>query len=264
MVRWIVLFCFCLQSVFTQRFEVASIKPYPNDPIIITSESGVRHEARPARASVDIMPGRHEVRGCMTVSTLIQMLYHTPTFVLDKATEPRDSWIYDDWWSIDAKSAIPLNNNSLSVMLANLLVDRFKLRTEVVKQQGVYYEVTVDSQRLKLVENNDPDAPSKISFEVPGMTDSRIFRLVISAATMHQLLFSVPFQELGAPIHDLTGLNGKYDATWRLSTPYNTDFFLRPDIVIKTCRQELGLIISKKEGLIDVLTVLHVEKPSEN
>ena len=76
----------------------------------------------------------------------------------------------------------------------------------------------------------------------------------------------------GRPVHDKTGLKGKYDLTYQLelprspeeggSAPPTPDFFSSQ--ILYVVQDQLGLKLSLAEGSMGSLVIDHVERPSDN
>ena len=95
-----------------------------------------------------------------------------------------------------------------------------------------------------------------------------------------QTLFGVTMPDLstflstmaGRPIHDKTGLAGKYDITYELelSPPaqegaglaVSPDFFSSQ--IFGIVQDQLGLRLRAAKGLVESLVIDHLEQPSEN
>ena len=79
---------------------------------------------------------------------------------------------------------------------------------------------------------------------------------------MDQLAKALSKQELGRVVLDNTGLTGKYDFTLNFigenSGPPTPDQ-IGPNI-FRALQEQLGLRLESKKGMVDVLTIDHLEK----
>ena len=231
---------------YAQSFDVVSIKPHQSN--------------QRARFSFERLRGDHEVRATTTLGNLIQLTYHSTLWDI---VEPKDApWVDQDDWDLDAKSDQPLTESGMIARLKNLLADRFKLRIEAVQRPGTVYILTVDPGGLKIVKNEDTPR----SELMVGVTRDGKFFLRGTAITMGQFIFSQPLRELNmrerSNIIDSTGLSDRYDVHWVLGDGESDPF--DPDNLIETCKRQLGLKLEKAKGQVEMINVVHVEKPTEN
>ncbi len=206
------------------------------------------------------MPGNHELRASTQLGILIRIAYHVPFDCVVVRAKGAD-WVNGDLWDLDAKSERPFTEPEMIAMLQGLLVDRFKLQIEKEQKPGTIYVLTVDPGGLKIQKNEDPTAYPRreLVFEGTGFSAKVVLRA--TAVTMSDLLFTSPFWELRAPVVDSTGLVDRYDIRWVLG---QGDQVLQPPNVIESCKRELGLNLKATKGQVDVINIVHVEKPTEN
>lgn len=200
----------------------------------------------------------------MPLDTLIRIAYRVPRVPLDCVVVKAKGadWVNGDWWDLDAKNEQPFTEPEMIAMLQNLLADRFKLQIEKERKPGTVYVLTVDPGGLKLKKNEDPTAYPRRELVMEGTAPNMKVVLRATAITMGDLLFTSPFWELRAPVVDATGLVDRYDIHWVFGQ--GGDQVLQPPNVIESCKRELGLKLQETKGQIDILNIVHVEKPSEN
>lgn len=237
----------CFWSLaYGQSFDVVSIKPHP------APASGQHGPYR-----FDRMPGGHELRATIKLDALIHRVYRVPW---DCIVVKNADWISTDWWDLDAKSEKPFTESEMFAALKGLMADRFKLQVMMAQKPGTVYVLGIAPGGLKIKENKDAMAPLRVD-EFPDMTATEL-KMVFDATaiTMREFMYVSPLGQLGASVVDATGLTGRYDIHWPISTPQHTMDFsnMAPALI------PLGLKLEEKKGQIDILNIAHVEKPTGN
>lgn len=167
----------------------------------------------------------------------------------------------------------------LRTMLQAMLADRFKLVIRRETKVVPIYEMTVGRRGPKF-KSSEGASLAEIQQKLP---DTRALRGGAVVATGpnpgQQWLFGVTMPSLGdflspmagRPIHDKTGLTGKYDLTYQLELPGSSrdggsarppDFFSSQ--ILYVLQDQLGLKLSSAKGTMESLVIDHVETPSEN
>lgn len=220
---------------YAQSFDVVSIRPTPDKPTF----------------RLERLPGDHEVRATATLGNLIRAIYSVFEY-----TEPAgSSWVNQDWWDLDAKSEQSFTQSEMNAMLQNLLSERFKLKIIKDQRPGSVYVLTVAPQGPRFVKT-ESIGPSGMTL---GVTPDGKFFLNATAITIAQFTYSQPLMELRTPVVDSTGLSGRYDIHWVLGyDPFN------PFNLMDTCERQLGLKLAPTKGLVNVIKIVHVEKPTPN
>jgi uncharacterized protein (TIGR03435 family) len=120
------------------------------------------------------------------------------------------------------------------------------------------YALVVDKNGPKFKESA-PD--TKFTFR--GGVDGRNQTLTLTKATMEQFTEGVDGYA-DRPIVDKTGLTGTYDinleAAFENSNPDESDTIS----IFTAVQKQLGLKLVPQRGMVDVIVVDHVEKPSKN
>lgn len=169
----------------------------------------------------------------------------------------------------------------MRAMLQGMLADRFKAATHRETREIPIYELTVGRKSPKL----KPSQGATLDEIRQKYPDAQLLSGSVIAASGpnpgQQMFFGVTMQELcallenlaGRPIHDKTGLTGKYDVTYQIEVrppsqengapaPVPPDFFNSQ--ISSIVQDQLGLQIKATKGPVEVLVVDHVERPSEN
>jgi uncharacterized protein (TIGR03435 family) len=230
------------------QFDAASIKP--SGPI----ESGRFVGGRGGPGTED--PGRYTYTYCY-LSTVIAEAYGVPYYRLSGQNRLPEMRFH-----IVATIPEGATREQFHQMLQNLLAERFKLSVHREMREMETSRLVVAAGGLKLkpyVEGEPAIVEDEKSFRdrAPG------FYYRVQGRTMGDFADLMSGQ-LGKPVIDATGLNGKYDfdVWWSvdLDSPSTTDA-PTPEGAIRS----LGLKLEPRKGPVEFLVVDHAEKtPTEN
>jgi uncharacterized protein (TIGR03435 family) len=262
------------------QFEVASVKPSPPpDP------NGIMVGCNGGPGSTD--PGLFTCTH-FNVSNLVGMAFQLSSYQQPQA-DYGDRAMYD----ISAKVPPGTTKEQFNLMLRNLVIERFKLAYHYEKKEMQVYDVGVAKGGLKMKESpsavpeavkggEEAEAPlpplGKVDLDAEGfpkvavpkrgsssmtMTNGRA-RWMSTDTSMEQVV-SMLTNQLGAPVTDSTGLQGKYDFMLSWVAENNPAADSSGPTLIEAVREQLGLRLERKKGLADVFVIDHVEKvPVEN
>lgn len=169
------------------------------------------------------------------------------------------AWMDSDLYEIAAKAEKPDltdNGDQIREMLRTLLADRFKFAAHRETKQLAVYSLVVGKggSKMQVVKDEPPGDPS-VAFGVPiAFRNMPVVGLVNYLANM-----------LGSPVHDDTGLKGRYNFTLDFLRPGRTAAAgeTAPDL-FEAVQEQLGLKLEGQKGPVEVLIVDHAEKASEN
>lgn len=260
------------------EFEVASIRPSPPpDPGV-----GTTVYCRGGPGTND--PGLYTC-GNMNLRALIGTAYDIPNY---RMTAP-------DWMlttRFDVRAVVPegTTKEQFSIMLRNLLADRFKVVVHRESRAIQRYELTVARNGPKLrppaaAKEGDaepfapgPPARDKDGYPIVG----RGIAIIGDRARMHwpdmtmDMLVQQLSNQLRGPVSDLTGLGGKYDIEvywWTggglsANAPGAEPAALPADpgpTLTQALQDQLGLRVESKRGPVEFLVVDRAERmPTEN
>jgi bla regulator protein BlaR1 len=258
------------QSTARPQFEVISIKRDLSE----TVPASMRYEA-----------GRFTARN-FSLGRLINNAYG-PQKVLGTP-----NWYSSERYDIDAKveesiaqklQKRPFDQQLAQVMLMlqSALEDRFQLKLSHESREFPAYVLIVAKGGPKLTPTTlppiDPDHPSDPEIRRPRVPEPGQF--IATGAPIASILGTVS-RELGGPIVlDQTGLKGEYDFTLKwtpgaglpTSMPISgqdSETAALPDpsgtSIFTALQEQLGLKLETKKAPVDVLVIVHVERPSEN
>jgi uncharacterized protein (TIGR03435 family) len=159
-------------------------------------------------------------------------------------------------------------------MLRKLLDDRFHLAFHREKKEFSIYELSVAKDGPKLRTSTAPpdESPNLTSTVYPGVEGIDHVLMPARNVTMAQFTAILQRAILDRPVVDSTGMIGRYDfdLEW---TPDETQFggqfspgqtdSGKPGL-FAGMQQQLGLKIEATRGLIDILIVDRIERPSDN
>jgi uncharacterized protein (TIGR03435 family) len=244
----------------TAHFEVAAVKTAS------PGARGIRCTGGPGTSD----PGTLRCEN-YSLSFLVMMAYNLHSFQL---TAP--SWMGTARFDVAAKIPSGTDTRQFGLMQQRLLAERFGLQVHFEKKDSTVYELTVAKDGLKLKKSQEsaadkPDAAWKPPVSgPPRRTRAQVRRKGDSIADLANFLSN----QLGQPVTDATGLEGRYD--------YDLSFLMEPGgraagpaldgaepesglTLIEAVRDQLGLRLEKKKGQADVLVVDHAERsPVEN
>jgi uncharacterized protein (TIGR03435 family) len=250
------------------EFEVASIKP---------------HTASDRRVLMMPSPGGTFNASGVTLRMLMNLAYR----VQDYQISGGPGWIDSDRYDIAAK-ADDDSNSKLRERVQALLEDRFKLAIRRETREVPIYALVIAKGGPKLLES-DGDCPPHGSGPppppTPGKTPApRCGGMFMGRSQLSGLKIPLPeivtalSRTLGRPVIDQTGLTGKYDIKLEW-TPDKSQVQLGPGdpgapqpppsdtsgpSIYTALQEQLGLKLESQKGPVEVLTIDHVEHPSEN
>ncbi len=257
-------------------FEVASIKP---------NHSGEM------RFFVTWQPGRFNATG-MTVKFLITMAYDVKEFQVSGGP----GWVDSERYDIEAKEpdSIAQELDKLpreqrrplaDSMLQSLLAERFQLKLTRGTKDMPAYALVVAKNGPKLQEVKPVDTPADAPNPPAGRPHGPMIRMgrgeVSGQGIALSFLASVLSQQLGRTVLDKTGLKGNYDLTLKWTPEQGEGMMLGgpgggppPDgappveasgpSIFTAIQEQLGLKLEPTKAPAEVLTIDHVERPSEN
>jgi len=215
------------------QFEVASVKP---------SAPGSRGPTiyNPTRERFAITS--------ITTKSLIAYAYDVRDFQVSGGP----SWLGSDGYDIVAKPQGEASNERILAMARGLLAERFNLTLHHESKEMPVLALTVAKGGPRLQPSVGTGGP-----EVRGGRG----RLVARKVTMGLLAAQLAGRVLGRAVLDRTGIAGEFDVDLEWAHDESPD--LGPSI-FTALQEQLGLKLDPQKGVVDVLVVDHVERPSAN
>lgn len=215
------------------QFEVASIKP---------SAPGSRGPTifNPTRE-------RFAING-ITTKGLIAYAYDVRDFQVSGGP----SWVGSAEYDIVAKPQGEASGQRILAMARGLLAERFNLTLHHESKEMPVLALAVAKGGPRLQPSAGTGGP-----EVRGGRG----RLVARNVTMGLLAAQLAGRVLDRPVLDRTGIAGEFDINLEWTPDESSD--LGPSI-FTALQEQLGLKLESQKGVVDVLVVDHVERPSAN
>ena len=223
----------------TDTFEVASIRPNRNGG---------------SNTQISLPPGGRLVVVNATLKTLIRNAYGLLSFQFAGAP----GWFDDDKFDINAKTDSPekITPDRLKPLLQNLLSDRFSLKVHWETQVAPVYELITDKNGPKFQTSAGGTEQGMNTSKGPGKA-----RMKGRDVPMAELASNLASQ-LGRFVVDQTGLPEHYDFVLEWDPDQSADT-IGPSI-FTALREQLGLRLEPRKGLVQVLVIDNAEKPSRN
>ena len=257
------------------KYDVASIKPNK------TGDNRVRFMMTPDGISLQGAPMR--------------MLLPQAFGVEEDRILGEPDWVKSSRFDIEAKvepenapKLKDLKADQRNAMMLQLLVDRFNLKYHHEQRELPMYTLAVAKSGLKMKPTKpDQDAPEP---EAPPPGDGpqpKMGRHMLmmhpghleSTGTSTEQLAHLLSRQLGRTVVDRTGLSGEYDFTLDY-TPDNmpmpphgaADGGSKPDMqvdpggpsIFTAVEEQLGLKLEATKGMVDVIVIDHIDRPTEN
>jgi uncharacterized protein (TIGR03435 family) len=239
--RFVVLLALGACGVFSQTFEVASIRP-----------------ADPRQGWIDfvISPGGHLRITNVPLGQIIREAYELKFFQMSGGPP----WLNTDGYNIEAKAAGEPSRREMMAMLRSLLEERFRLKVRRETREGSVYELvvakggpklkasTAETSYLRLYRHTPPELPG-VSYTIAGQK-------VAIAKLADDLMGTVQRR-----VFDRTGITGEFD----FKIDYAVEGHSEDGPSIFTALQEqLGLKLQAAKGPVEHLIVESAERPSAN
>lgn len=220
-------------------------------------------------------PTRLDCRN-MPLGSLILRAYN-----LSPAQLSGPDWLDAERYDIVAKVPPGATLEEFRAMFRNLLVERFRMQTHRDKKDLLLYFLTVSKNGPKLKPHVAapaadagtplPGDPTKVKTDAqgypvlpPGIGMGMLNgkgSLHLDDADLGRLVARLS-QQLGGPVKDDTGLQGKYDIVlhWSNQPPGSqAEAEPGPDL-FAAVQEQLGLKLERKKGPVEILVIDHAER----
>jgi len=272
------------QSATSPTFDVASVKPTaPAGPADTEGKATTRRAAGGRRSGGPGTddPGRIHYPH-MTLKSMLVQAYAVAGFQIRGP-----GWLDEERFDIEATLPPETTKAQFSLMLQNLIAERFKMsiRRETLEISG--YAIVLARNGPKLRKSTEAatlhyDAPERRAetvdrFGLPTVSPNAIeghpamtfwngpggIRLYAEQQTIHALATELQ-NRLQLPVADATGLPAKYDFSLTFTPigngrPAPPDTELAPDI-FAAVQSQLGLKLEPRKLLAELIVINHIEK----
>ena len=235
MARAGIVLLFCVAAAYAQpRFEVASIKPSPDES---SNNSGGR--SGNGRLTMTNVTLKRCIMGAYGLG---------PNLIVGGP-----AWLEVDRWAIVAKADKPVGDSTLMAMLQTLLSERFKLAVHRETRTVQAYVLEVAKNGPKLEKSSDEKAQTNNG---RGLIEARALTMAAFAERLSR--------QMDLPVVNQTGLDGAFNLKLEW-TPESAQTAADPSVSLFTAIQEqLGLRLRAQKVPVEMLVIDHAEKPSEN
>lgn len=227
-------------------FEVASVKA--------SDRAGDDlNELNVGRELIRTSPGSLTINGA-SLRVCIEWAYDIAPFQIEGP-----AWLKDVGFDILAKSADPVDDEHLRLMLRKLLAERFGLRVHLDRREMQVYELTLAKGGPKFHESTT-EGPPFFGNQGKGA-------MLAQHVSMSDLAEKIS-EPLGRPVMDATGLKGRYDihidASAYMGSAGNGQMDVM-SLLFTALQQQLGLKLESRKDTPRILVIDNVEKsPTEN
>ena len=215
------------------QFEVASVKP----------------SAPGSRGPTIYNPTRERFAiDSITTKALIAYAYDVREFQVSGGS----NWVGSEEYNIVAKPQGEASNERILAMVKNLLAERFNLTLHHESKEMPVLALTVVKEGPRLHPSEATGGP-----EIRGGRG----RLVARKVTMGMLAAQLAGRVLDRAVLDRTKIAGEFDVDLEWTPDESPD---SSSSIFTALQEQLGLRLETQKGVVDVLLIDHVERPSAN
>ena len=210
-------------------------------------------------------------QGYMATGIPLKLMIRLMYTITDSQVAGGPDWINTDRWDVQAKADGSYNLDQLHQMYQTLMADRFQLKFHREMRELPAYELVLDKpgdKGSKMTVNETEN-----HFDIPIQPAAR-FKAQGTRVPMSYLAWWLS-QQLNRPVIDKTGLDRFYDFTLEWAPDPQPDGVRPPGAdapvpapdgptIFTALREQLGLKLESRRGLVEVLVIDHAARPSEN
>jgi len=201
-------------------------------------------------------PGGRFVARATTVECLLEWAYG----LLPSQHSRGPAWMDNARYDIIAKAPGKATDDEMKRMTQTLLAERFQLRFHRERREAPVLILGLGKTAPKL---SPPREGEVQALRVLPQTDHdekiASYRVVATRFSFQQLNLTFA-RQLERVIVNETGLEGDFDFTLEFTPDESRPNPLDPSLVITAMRDQLGLAVKARKGLVDFLAIDHVEK----
>jgi uncharacterized protein (TIGR03435 family) len=229
-------------------FEVASVK---------------RNTTNGASDTVPRRSGDRVIMHNTRLANIVTYTYHIKrAYEMAGNCELPEGW---DWLDVEAKVEGSPGDDEIRLMFQTLLEDRFHLKVHRETREMALYDLMIAKGGPRLTPASENSKITVDGRPIPkgsrGVLGVDGGHLVGKGATIAEMVDTLCIMMRG-PVEDRTGLPGTYDYDV-LYARENKPNDMGPALPA-AIQNELGLKLARSKGLVEVLVIDQVEKPSEN
>ena len=242
------------QTLPTAKFEAATIKQHLAD-----GRQGVDFMTQPGRLHVVNNP----------VDNLIGNAYNNHKLI------GAPEWVESDRYDLEATASGSPNREQMMQMLQVLLADRFRLKIHPEQREETVYHLVVARGGLRMEKKTNEncvradrthpgEAPSNPCGNNIIRRKGNHLEWIVTNNDMQHMVGALGVN--GHPVIDKTGVTGTFDLHVEFAaTQPDSDASIDPSVPsIFAALDQLGLKLEPAKGMVDVLVIDHIERPTPN
>lgn len=241
-----------LVSFVSTSFFAQTSQPHVTAYEVVSVKPSIAGEDEPAQTNI---AGNRFIAKNLSLRDMVEMAY-------DMATDDRIAnlppWGHSARFDIQATfEETKVHHGELEqtrIIVADLLADRFQLRSHFEKRVRPVYFLVADKGGSKVDRAGVAD---KLEMNL-GFGD-----IHLRAAAMTYLVQGVTLM-VGRPVIDKTGLTGLYNIDLKCASDQLADTGEARPTVFAALRNQLGLRLVPSKAPVDILVVDRLERPSAN
>ncbi|MBS1805158.1 MAG: TIGR03435 family protein [Acidobacteria bacterium] len=169
--------------------------------------------------------------------------------------------LHNHRFDVRARSANPVSEKTLRIMLQDLISTRFSLKLHREQKSTSVYELVVSKNGPRLPPNKADKLPASYPRETfPRVVDGSFVFSNVSMADFAQQLTEI--RGIDFPVIDRTGIPGVYDITLTSAAAAVRD--PSGPSIVTLVQEQLGLKLVSAKDPIEVVVIDRVEEPSDN
>lgn len=188
------------------------------------------------------------------------------------------SFLEDERYDVDGRSAQPASQEELRLMLQTLLADRFSLQTHRESKEMPVYILSVgkNGSKLQVAKESERSTIMLVPTPLGGKTGYQLVGQKIPVGVLTGMLTA----QLGRPVLDRTALPGDFSfkadigpddsaqvarlADGQPTVDKAAIVSVSPSAIISAVQADLGLKLESTKAPVEILVIDHAERPAEN
>lgn len=202
-----------------------------------------------------------------TLFGLVKEAWNLQNYQIEGKSAPPLLLSNDTLYDIEATAGTNVSptREQFRLMLQRLLADRFQLKVHTVPTEMPIYALTIGKNGPKFAHSTS-ESPQQVTVSFTGA--NKEYALVTCRNIAMESFATILGVVDGRPVVDKTGLAGTWDITLYNTPEYKMSHGPEPALgeisILTAVQEQLGLKLEPEKGMIPVLVVDSVSKPSEN
>ena len=184
-------------------------------------------------------------------------------------------WIRSDRYDLEARASGPTTEKQMMQMLQLLLAERFRLQVHTEQREEPVYHLVVAKGGLRIQKRTNEncvradrthpgEAPSNPCGNNITMRKGNHVEWTVVNSDMQHMVGALSVA--GHPVIDKTGVVGTFDVHLEFADAQpDSEASIDPSVPsIFAALDQLGLKLEPAKGMVDVLVIDHIERPTPN